>query len=119
MIDFYNNLTSLTSNLEDIAFKKYGTITNINQDGTCTAKEDEEDGLTHENVSTLSHNLKIGDKVVIGFVDNSIYNPIILGSLKKDGSEDADYTIDFDLNFTGVSGRDDSMTFSIDLVRID
>jgi hypothetical protein len=29
-------------------------------------------------VPTLSHNLKVGDKVVLGFVDNSIYNPVIL-----------------------------------------
>ena len=78
MNDFYTNLTTITNNLEDIAFTKYATITNINGDGTCTAKEDEEDGLTHENVPTLSHNLRVGDKVVLGFVDNSIYNPIIL-----------------------------------------
>ena len=77
MNDFYTNLTTITNNLEDIAFTKYATITNINNDGTCTAKEDEE-GLTHENVPTLSHNLKVGDKVVLGFVDNSIYNPVIL-----------------------------------------
>lgn len=76
--DFYDNLTTITNNLEDIAFTKYATITNINGDGTCTAKEDEEEGLTHENVPTLSHNLKVGDKVVLGFVDNSIYNPVIL-----------------------------------------
>ena len=78
MNDFYTNLTTITNNLEDITFTKYATITNINTDGTCTAKEDEEDGLTHENVLTLSHNLRVGDKVVLGFVDNSIYNPVIL-----------------------------------------
>ena len=78
MTDFYNNLISLTNNLEDIAFTKYATITNINSDGTCTAKEDEEEGLTHENINTLGNNLRVGDKVVLGFVDNSIYNPVIL-----------------------------------------
>lgn len=77
MTDFYNNLISLTNNLEDIAFTKYATITNINGDGTCTAKEDESE-LEHTNVPTLSHNLRVGDKVVLGFVDNSIYNPVIL-----------------------------------------
>lgn len=76
--DFFSNLQAVTDNISDIAFTKYATITNINSDGTCTAKEDEEDGLTHENVPTLSHNLKVGDKVVLGFVDNSIYNPVIL-----------------------------------------
>ena len=78
MTDFYNNLISLTNNLEDIAFTKYATITNINSDGTCTAKEDEEEGLTHENINPLGNNLQVGDKVVLGFVDNSIYNPVIL-----------------------------------------
>lgn len=78
MNDFYDNLTTITNNLEDIAFTKYATITNLNNDGTCTAKEDEEEGLTHENVPTLSHTLRVGDKVVLGFVDNSIYNPVIL-----------------------------------------
>ena len=78
MNDFYDNLTTITNNLEDIAFTKYATITNINGDGTVNCREDEEDGLTHENVLTLSHNLKVGDKVVLGFVDNSIYNPVIL-----------------------------------------
>ena len=75
--DFYTNLTTITNNLEDITFTKYATITNINSDGTCTAKEDEE-GLTHENINTLGNNLQVGDKVVLGFVDNSIYNPVIL-----------------------------------------
>ena len=78
MNDFYTNLTTITNNLEDIAFTKYATITNINNDGTCTAKEDEEEGLTHENINTLGNNLRVGDKVVLGFVDNSIYNPVIL-----------------------------------------
>ena len=78
MNDFYTNLTTITNNLEDIVFTKYATITNINSDGTCTAKEDEEEGLTHENINTLGNNLRVGDKVVLGFVDNSIYNPVIL-----------------------------------------
>ena len=67
----------------DIAFTKYATITNVSNDGTCTAKEDEDDGVTHENVLTLAHNLQVGDKVVVGFVDNSIYNPVILGSMNE------------------------------------
>ena len=76
--DFYDNLTTITNNLEDITFTKYATITNLNSDGTCTAKEDEDEGLTHENINTLGNNLRVGDKVVLGFVDNSIYNPVIL-----------------------------------------
>ena len=76
--DFFSNLQAVTDNISDIAFTRYATITNLTGDGTCTAKEDEDDGLTHENVLTLSHNLQVGDKVVLGFVDNSIYNPVIL-----------------------------------------
>ena len=76
--DFFSNLQAVTDNISDIAFTRYATITNLTGDGTCTAKEDEEGGLTHENVLTLSHNLQVGDKVVLGFVDNSIYNPVIL-----------------------------------------
>ena len=76
--DFFNNLQAVTDNIGDIAFTKYATITEVGADGTCTAKEDEEAGVTHENVLTLAHNLQVGDKVVLGFVDNSIYNPVIL-----------------------------------------
>lgn len=79
--DFYDNLTTITNNLEDIAFTKYATITNINGDGTCTAKEDESE-LEHTNVPLLNGvNLIVGNKVVLCFVDNSIYNPIALGGI--------------------------------------
>jgi hypothetical protein len=144
--DFYDNLTTITNNLEDIAFTKYATITNINSDGTCTAKEDEEEGLTHENVLTLSHNLQVGDKVVIGFVDNSIYNPVILGSMNETfgdsytkaeldgfvnclierldnadegGGDVVGFDVDIDMRFTGVSGRDDSITLSANLIYVE
>ena len=146
MNDFYTNLTTITNNLEDIAFTKYATITNLNSDGTCTAKEDEEDGLTHENVLTLAHNLQVGDKIVVGFVDNSIYNPVILGSMNESSSdsyskEELDgfvdclinrldtggdegggdvvgFDVDIDMRFTGVSGRDDSITLSANLIYV-
>ena len=143
MNDFYTNLTTITNNLGDIAFTKYATITNINSDGTCTAKEDEE-GLTHENINTLGNNLRVGDKVVVGFVDNSIYNPVILGSMNEsisdsytkgeldgfvnclierldsaDGQSGGDvvgFDVNVDLRFTGVSGRDDTITLSANVV---
>ena len=76
--DFYNNLRTLTSNLEDISFTKFATVTNTNkQNNTCTVKEEESE-TTHENVNTYNNNLQVGDKVILGFVDNSIYNPIII-----------------------------------------
>ena len=145
--DFFSNLQAVTENISDIAFTRYATITNINSDGTCTAKEDEEDGLTHENVLTLSHNLAVGDKVVLGFVDNSIYNPVILGSLNENISdsyskEELDGFVDCLINrldtggddgggslvgldvainmvFSGVSGRDDSITLSANLIYVE
>lgn len=144
--DFFNNLQAITDNIGDIAFTKYATITNLNSDGTCTAKEDEEDGLTHENVLTLAHNLQVGDKIVVGFVDNSIYNPVILGSMNESSSdsyskEELDgfvdclinrldtggdegggdvvgFDVDIDMRFTGVSGRDDSITLSANLIYV-
>lgn len=132
--DFFNNLQAITDNIGDIAFTKYATITNLNSDGTCTAKEDEEDGLTHENVLTLAHNLQVGDKIVVGFVDNSIYNPIILGVMGEetytkaeidkiiDGIVSGDISLDdvdvsVDMKFTGISGRDDSIILSAELIK--
>lgn len=145
--DFFNNLQAITDNIGDIAFTKYATITNLNSDGTCTAKEDGEDGLTHENVLTLAHNLQVGDKIVVGFVDNSIYNPVILGSMNESSSdsyskEELDgfvdclinrldtggdegggdvvgFDVDIDMRFTGVSGRDDSITLSANLIYVE
>jgi len=144
--DFFSNLQAVTDNIGDIAFTKYATITNVSNDGTCTAKEDEEDGVTHENVLTLAHNLQVGDKVVVGFVDNSIYNPVILGSMNEtfgdsytkaeldgfvnclierldsgDGQSGGDvigFDVNVDLQFTGVSGRDDTITLSANVVYV-
>lgn len=79
MSDLYNELLKATDNLQDITFTKYATITNITDD-KCTVKETEQD-LTHNNVPILNGlNLKTGDTVIIGFVNNSLYNPIIIGS---------------------------------------
>ena len=146
--DFFNNLQAVTENISDIAFTRYATITNLTDDGTCTAKEDEDDGLTHENVLTLSHNLQVGDKVVLGFVDNSIYNPVILGSMNESisdsytkeeldgfvnclinrldtgddeggGGDVVGFDVDINMVFSGVSGRDDSITLSANLIYVE
>ena len=77
--DFLSNLTSLTDNLNDIAFTRYATITQINTDNTVDCREDS--GTIHKNVKTSQLNdYKLGDIVVLGFVDNNIYNPIILSA---------------------------------------
>ena len=95
---------------------------------------------------TLAHNLQVGDKIVVGFVDNSIYNPVILGSMNESSSdsyskEELDgfvdclinrldtggdegggdvvgFDVDIDMRFTGVSGRDDSITLSANLIYV-
>lgn len=85
--DFIENLTSLTNNLEDIAFSRYATITNINNDNTVDCKED--DGTIHKNViNSTNFNLNIDDTVLLGFVDNNIYNPMITGGVNVKGADD-------------------------------
>ena len=78
--DFFSNLQAVTSNIEDITFSRFATITSITGN-YATVKEDESE-LEHTNVPLLNGvNLRVGDKVVLGFVDNSIYNPIALGGI--------------------------------------
>lgn len=73
----YDNLLRATDNLQDISFTRYATILSINGD-KCTAKE-ENSTLQHQNCLLLSKGVNVGDKVVLGFVDNSIHQPVILG----------------------------------------
>ena len=87
--DFIENLTSLTDNLKDIAFTRYATITAINNDGTVDCKEDNE--TIHKNaINTTNLKLSINDTVLLGFVDNNIYNPMITGGVTV---KNADETI--------------------------
>ena len=144
--DFFSNLQAATSNLDDIVFNRFATVVEINNDGTVNCREDEDEGLTHENVPTLAHNLQVGDKVVVGFVDNSIYNPVTIGSMNEsisdsytkgeldgfvnclierldsaDGQSGGDvvgFDVDIDMRFTGVSGRDDTITLSANVVYV-
>ena len=80
MDDFLENLTSLTNNLEDIAFSRYVKITKVNTDGTVDCKDEYE--TVHKNAlnSTQLH-LSVEDTVLLGFINNDIYNPIILGGV--------------------------------------
>ena len=142
--DFFSNLQAVTSNIEDITFSRFATITSITG-GYATVLEDESE-LEHTNVPTLAHNLQVGDKVVVGFVDNSIYNPVIIGSMNEsisdsytkgeldgfvnclierldsaDGQSGGDvvgFDVDIDMRFTGVSGRDDTITLSANVVYV-
>jgi len=143
--DFFSNLQAVTSNIEDITFSRFATITSITGN-YATVKEDESE-LEHTNVPLLNGvGLSVGDKVVLGFVDNSIYNPVILGSMNEtfgdsytkgeldgfvnclierldsaDGQSGGDvvgFDVNVDLKFTGVSGRDDTITLSANVVYV-
>ena len=82
MSELYENLLKATDNTNDITNEKYGTVTKING-ALCSVLEDDTN-LEHTNVPVLNQiYLETGDKVVIGFVDNSIYNPIVVGNLTR------------------------------------
>lgn len=84
MSDFYENLLKATDNTSDITTEKFGTIIRI-IDNVCDVKEDGAD-IEHSNVPILNGlNLTVGSKVVLGFVENSIYDVFVIGSL---GSKD-------------------------------
>lgn len=82
MADFYENLLKATSNLDDITNEKYGVITKL--EGTYCSVKETDNGLEHNNVPILNGaSLSVGDKVIIGFIDNSIYEVVCLGALDK------------------------------------
>ena len=91
MSDLYDNLLRATDNTKDITVEKYAAVTKI--DGSlCSVKEIDTD-LEHSNVPILSNvYLEPGDKVVIGFVNNSIYNPVIIGSLTSHNGSVVDWS---------------------------
>ena len=82
MSDFYENLLRATNNLDDITTEKYGTITS-KKGNYCTVKETDND-LEHTNVPIVNGaDLNVGDKVIIGFLNNSIYDVICYGAIGK------------------------------------
>lgn len=109
----YDELLKATNNVDDITHEKYAVVTYIDNK-LCNVKEFDND-LEHSNVSILNNlELKIGDKVVLGFIDNNIYNPIILGVIGRDVIQEmevdlSNVTVDFNYNY-GLSGIDDEIT---------
>jgi len=78
--DFLENLTSLTDNLNDIAFTRFVTITNVNSDGTIDCQED--NGTVHKNVKNSTFfKPSVEDLIILGFADNDIYEPFVLGCI--------------------------------------
>lgn len=76
---FFENLKAISTDMEDINFQRFATVTQHNGD-TYNVREEGDDGTIHNDVLSLDTNIKVGDKVVLGFIDNSIYTPFILGS---------------------------------------
>ena len=90
---FYDNLLRATDNTNDITNEKYATVTKI--EGKLVSVKEEDNEIEHSNVPILNNvKLGLGDKVVIGFVNNSIYNPILLGSLEHKASSGDDVSWD-------------------------
>lgn len=85
---FYDNLLKVTNNIDDITTEKYGVITKL--DGIyCSVKETDND-LEHNNVPILNGaNLSVGDKVILGFLNNSIYDVVCYGALDKQIHDDS------------------------------
>lgn len=85
--DFLDNLQSLTNNINDIAFTRYVTVTNINPDQTVNCRED--NGTEHKNViNTTNLPLNPDDVVLLSFVDNNIYQPMITGGVQVKSADD-------------------------------
>ena len=86
--NLYDNLRKATNNIDDITTEKYGVITKL--DGIyCSVKETDND-LEHNNVPILNGaNLSVGDKVILGFLNNSIYDVVCYGSLDKTIHDDS------------------------------
>ena len=85
---FYDNLLKATDNTKDITTEKYGIITKLN--GTyCSVKETDNE-LEHHNVPIVNGaNMTVGDKVIIGFINNSIYDVVCYGCLDKTVHDDS------------------------------
>ena len=92
MSSLYENLLTATDNTNDITTEKQGTITKI-QDKLCNVKE-EATGLEHTNVPVINEvQVKEGDTVLLGFLDNNIYNPVVYGVIGRE-------TVDEELSIT-------------------
>ena len=93
MTELYENLLKATSNIDDITNEKYATVTKVDR-LFCNVKENDTD-LEHLNVPILNGaDLKTGDKVIIGFIENSIYNVVCYGSLDRTPNIDSGNVIE-------------------------
>ena len=88
MSELYENLLKATNNIDDITTERYATVTKLNGN-YCDVKE-EDTGLEHTNVPIVNGaNLSVGDKAIIGFLNNSIYDAVCYGALDKTVHDDS------------------------------
>lgn len=86
--NLYDNLIKATNNIDDITTERYATVTKLNGN-YCDVKE-EDTGLEHTNVPIINGaKLNIGDKAIIGFLNNSIYDAVCYGALDKTVHDDS------------------------------
>ena len=86
--NLYDNLLKATNNIDDITTERYATVTKLNGN-YCDVKE-EDTGLEHTNVPIVNGaNLSVGDKAIIGFLNNSIYAAVCYGALDKQIHDDS------------------------------
>lgn len=82
MSELYENLLKATDNTNDITNEKYATVTKVAGD-YCSVQE-EDTNLEHSQVPILNKiTCETGDNVVLGFVNNSLYDPVIIGNLSR------------------------------------
>lgn len=80
-INLYDEMVRASDNIPNIQFMKYGVITYKTNQSLCNVKEINSD-LEHINVPILNNtDLSVGDKVIICFVENSLYDPVVLGKI--------------------------------------
>lgn len=92
--DLYSNLLRATDNTNDITNEKFATVTKKGE-GVCSVIEDDTN-LEHSNVPILNNApVETGDKIVLGFAENSIYNPYVIGNLTR--KNDADFDVDLQM----------------------
>lgn len=82
--DFYDNLLKATDNLQDIVFSKYAEVTKV--DGNAVECKEQDTSIIHTDVPLINNlEVDVGDFVVLCFVDNSLYNPVVTGMLEPRG----------------------------------
>lgn len=119
MSDLITNLQTLTNNLNDLNFTRYGVITQANG-LTCTVIEKESE-IEHTEVP-VQNGLQIvkGDNVIISFVENNLYNPYISGVIGRRVSSDVgNYVIEHTVYFVNAEYNNHKVTVNNDTGRLE